>query len=87
MEGMSQASHAAMLTVFMVSGPLLGVIMVIGVIVAIFLAATQLNEPTLTFVPKFIGIAVALALIGPWMLRQLEEFTVMILAGLPRLIS
>jgi flagellar biosynthetic protein FliQ len=87
MEGMAQASHAAMLTVFAVSLPLLGVIMVIGVTVAIFLAATQLNEPTLTFVPKFIGIAVALVMMGPWMLRQLEQFTIMILAGLPGMVS
>ncbi|HEY1795490.1 MAG TPA: flagellar biosynthetic protein FliQ [Stellaceae bacterium] len=84
---MAQASHAAMLTVFAVSLPLLGVIMVIGVTVAIFLAATQLNEPTLTFVPKFIGIAVALVMMGPWMLRQLEQFTIMILAGLPGMVS
>jgi flagellar biosynthesis protein FliQ len=87
MEGMAEATHAAMLTVFAVSAPLLGVILVIGVTVAIFLAATQLNEPTLTFVPKFIGIALALALMGPWMLRQLEQFTVMILTGLPRMVS
>jgi flagellar biosynthesis protein FliQ len=87
MEGMAEASHAAMLTVFEVSGPLLAVILAIGVTVAIFLAATQLNEPTLTFVPKFIGIAVALTVLGPWMLRQLEQFTIMVLAGLPRMIS
>ncbi|HEX3885195.1 MAG TPA: flagellar biosynthetic protein FliQ [Stellaceae bacterium] len=87
MLGMSQASHEAMLTIFAVSGPLLAVIMVIGVIVAIFLAATQLNEPTLSFVPKFIGIAIALAVMGPWLLRQLEQFTVMILTGLPRMVS
>jgi flagellar biosynthetic protein FliQ len=84
---MSQASHEAMLTIFAVSGPLLAVIMVIGVVVAIFLAATQLNEPTLSFVPKFIGIAIALAVMGPWLLRQLEQFTVMILTGLPRMVS
>ena len=87
MQGMAQASHDAMLTIFAVSGPLLLVILVIGVVVAIFLAATQLNEPTLSFVPKFIGIAVALAMMGPWLLRQLEQFTVMILTGLPRMIS
>jgi flagellar biosynthesis protein FliQ len=87
MLGMSQASHEAMLTIFAVSGPLLAVILVIGVIVAIFLAATQLNEPTLSFVPKFIGIAIALAMMGPWLLRQLEQFTVMILTGLPRMVS
>jgi flagellar biosynthetic protein FliQ len=87
MQGMAEASHAAMITVFAVSLPLLGVILVIGVTVAIFLAATQLNEPTLSFVPKFIGIAIALTLMGPWMLRQLEQFTVMILTGLPRMVS
>ena len=87
MLGMSQASHEAMLTIFAVSGPLLAVILVIGVIVSIFLAATQLNEPTLSFVPKFIGIAIALAMMGPWLLRQLEQFTVMILTGLPRMVS
>ncbi len=87
MLGMAQASHDAMLTIFAVSGPLLAVILVIGVTVAIFLAATQLNEPTLTFVPKFIGIAIALTMMGPWMLRQLEQFTIMILTGLPRMVS
>jgi flagellar biosynthetic protein FliQ len=87
MQGMAEACHAAMFTVFAVSGPLLLVILVIGVTVAIFLAATQLNEPTLSFVPKFIGIAVALAMMGPWMLRQLEQFTIMILTGLPRMVS
>jgi len=53
----------------------------------VFLAVTQINEPTLSFVPKFIGIAVALATMGPWLLRQLEQFTVLILSGLPRLVS
>jgi len=87
MLGMSQASHQALLTIFAVSGPLLAVILVIGVVVAVFLAVTQINEPTLSFVPKFIGIAVALATMGPWLLRQLEQFTVLILSGLPRLVS
>ncbi|HEX5317707.1 MAG TPA: flagellar biosynthetic protein FliQ [Stellaceae bacterium] len=87
MLGMSQASHEALLTIFAVSGPLLAVILVIGVVVAVFLAVTQINEPTLSFVPKFIGIAVALATMGPWLLRQLEQFTVLILSGLPRLVS
>ena len=87
MLGMSQASHEALLTIFAVSGPLLAVILVIGVVVAVFLAVTQINEPTLSFVPKFIGIAVALATMGPWLLRQLEQFTVLILSGLPRMVS
>ena len=42
--------------------------MVIGVVVSILLAVTQINEPTLSFVPKFFGTALALALLGPWLL-------------------
>jgi flagellar biosynthetic protein FliQ len=85
--GLSQASHGALLTIFYVAGPILGVILVIGIVVSVFLAVTQINEPTLSFVPKFLGTAVALALLGPWLLRQLEAFTVLILTGLPRMLS
>ncbi len=84
---MSQAGQQALVTIFVVSGPLLAVVLVIGVLVAVFLAVTQINEPTLSFVPKFLGTAAALAVLGPWLLRQLEHFTVLILAGLPRMLS
>jgi flagellar biosynthetic protein FliQ len=87
MEGVSQAAHGALLTIFFVAGPVLGVILVIGVVVSVFLAVTQINEPTLSFVPKFFGTALLLALLGPWLLRQLEEFTILILAGLPGMLS
>lgn len=87
MGDLSQAGHEALLTIFAVSSPLLAVIMVIGVVVAVFLAVTQINEPTLSFVPKFFGTALALVVLGPWLLRQLERFTVLILAGLPRMLS
>jgi flagellar biosynthetic protein FliQ len=87
MDGLSQAVHDALLTIFFVSGPILGVILAIGIIVSVFLAVTQINEPTLSFVPKFFGTALALALLGPWLLRQLETFTVAILGGLSGLMS
>jgi len=87
MGGVSQATHGALLTIFYVAGPLLGVILVIGVVVAVFLAVTQINEPTLSFVPKFFGTALALALLGPWLLRQLESFTIAVLTGLPGMLS
>jgi flagellar biosynthetic protein FliQ len=76
-----------MLTIFTVAGPLLAVILVIGVVVSIFFAITQINEPTLSFVPKFIGTGIALIVLGPWLLRQLEAFTILILTGLPRMLS
>jgi flagellar biosynthetic protein FliQ len=87
MGDVSQAAHGALLTIFYVAGPVLGVILVIGVVVSVFLAVTQINEPTLSFVPKFFGTALLLALLGPWLLRQLEDFTIMILAGLPGMLS
>ena len=87
MDGLTQAAHGALLTVFYVSGPLLAVILAIGIVVSVFLAVTQINEPTLSFVPKFMGTALALALLGPWLLRQLEGFAVTIFTGLPGMLS
>jgi flagellar biosynthetic protein FliQ len=81
--GLSQASHDALLTLVYVSSPLLAVIMIIGVVVSVFLAVTQINEPTLSFVPKFLGTIITLAVLGPWLLRQLEAFTIRILTELP----
>ncbi|HEX3860955.1 MAG TPA: flagellar biosynthetic protein FliQ [Stellaceae bacterium] len=83
----SQAAHGALLTIVYVASPLLAVIMVIGVAVSIFLAVTQINEPTLSFVPKFLGTVIALALLGPWLLRQLEDFTIRILTELPGMVT
>ncbi|HML10022.1 MAG TPA: flagellar biosynthetic protein FliQ [Stellaceae bacterium] len=87
MGGVSQATHGALLTIFFVAGPVLGVILVIGLTVSVFLAVTQLNEPTLSFVPKFFGTALALLLLGPWLLRQLESFAVAVFTGLPGMLS
>jgi flagellar biosynthetic protein FliQ len=87
MTSVSQASQGALLTIFYVTGPILAVILVIGIVVSIFLAVTQINEPTLSFVPKFLGTGIALAVLGPWLLRQLEQFAVLVLTGLPRMLS
>ena len=78
-----QTAHGALLTIFYVAGPILAVIMMIGIIVGVFLAATQINEPTISFVPKFLGTGLAVVVLGPWLLRQLESFTIAVLAGLP----
>lgn len=87
MTGVSQATHGALLTIFYVAGPILAIILVIGVVVSIFLAVTQINEPTLSFVPKFFATALALALLGPWLLRQLETFAIAVFTGLPGMLS
>jgi flagellar biosynthetic protein FliQ len=59
----------------MVGGPIVLVSMAIGLFISIFQAATQINEATLTFVPKLALIALLLVVMGPGMINQLAEFT------------
>ena len=66
----------------LIAAPLLGVTLVIGIVVSIVQAVTQVNEMTLTFVPKFIGVAVVMLLLGPWMLEVVVGFTATIFADL-----
>lgn len=58
----------------MVSAPLLLVSLVIGLAISIFQAATQINETTLSFIPKLLGIFLTLVLAGPWLLTQLTDY-------------
>ena len=87
MAELSEASQGALLTILYVAGPILAVILVIGILVSVFLAATQINEPTLSFVPKFLVTGLTLALLGSWLLGQLESYTVAVLTGLPRMLQ
>jgi flagellar biosynthetic protein FliQ len=65
----------ALKTLAMLSAPLLLSTLVIGLIVSIFQALTQINENTLTFVPKMIVVAIILILAGPWMLDTMTAYT------------
>lgn len=65
----------ALKTMAMVSGPILVSTLVIGLIVSIFQALTQINEATLTFIPKMIVVALILVLAGPWMLDLMTSYT------------
>lgn len=58
----------------MVAGPLLLVALVVGLVISIFQAATQINEATLSFIPKLLGVMLTLLLAGPWMLAVLVDF-------------
>jgi flagellar biosynthetic protein FliQ len=68
-------ARQAMEVALMVSLPVLAVSLFVGILVSVFQAATQIQEMTLTFVPKIVGIGVVLALLGGWMLNQLVVFT------------
>ncbi|ADQ06341.1 flagellar biosynthetic protein FliQ [Caldicellulosiruptor hydrothermalis 108] len=70
-----EIARQAILTAFYVAGPILLVSMVVGIVVSILQATTQINEQTLTFVPKLIAIALSLLIFGQWMLTKVVEFT------------
>jgi len=65
----------ALLTALLVAGPMLGLGLIVGLIISIFQATTQIQEQTLTFVPKIVAVLVAGLLFGPWMLRTMIEFS------------
>ncbi len=64
----------ALLTLLMVSAPVLGVVLMVGLLVSLVQAITQINEATLTFIPKLIAAVAVFALAGPWMLNVLIDY-------------
>ena len=73
----------AIKTAIMLAGPMLAVGLVVGILVSMFQAATQINEMTLVFVPKMLGVAVALLVFFPWMLRIITEFANRLFTNIP----
>jgi flagellar biosynthetic protein FliQ len=65
--------------------PVLGVSLIVGIVIGILQAATQIHEATLTFVPKILVLFLVLALLGPWMLHNMVGFTSNLFASLPSL--
>jgi len=75
------------MVVAQVAGPVLLASMLIGVVIAIFQAATQINEMTLTFIPKIVAVAVILLLLGSWMGTKLISFTSELFMAIPNLVG
>jgi flagellar biosynthetic protein FliQ len=65
----------ALLTVLLVAGPMIGIGLLVGLIISIFQATTQIQEQTLTFAPKILAILVSGVIFGPWMLRTMVDFS------------
>jgi flagellar biosynthesis protein FliQ len=79
---MNIGRHAMEITV-LISAPLLLVALIIGLVISIFQAATQINEQTLSFIPKLIGILLALVVAGPWMLSVMSDYLRQVLTEFP----
>ncbi|MBF5083112.1 flagellar biosynthesis protein FliQ [Quadrisphaera sp. INWT6] len=77
----------AMLVAAKLSAPMLLVALCIGFIVSLFQSVTQIQEPTLSFVPKALGVAVVLVLSGSWMLAEMTEFTTGLFDRIPDLLA
>lgn len=71
----------------LVAAPILLVVLLIGVLVSVFQAATQINEATLSFVPKVIGTVLTLAIAGPWMVTTLVEYIQRTLMTIPSVVG
>ena len=78
-----EIGRKAMETTLLVSAPMLLFSMVIGLLISIFQAVTQINEMTLTFVPKIIAVFLAILLFFPWMLQLIVGFTVTLFTNIP----
>jgi len=71
----------------LISSPLLLTALFVGLIVSLFQAATQINEMTLSFIPKLVGMIVALALTGYWMIDLMMQFTINLYSNIPNLLG
>jgi flagellar biosynthetic protein FliQ len=83
---MTVGSRALEITLLL-AAPLLLVALVTGLVVGAFQAATQINETTLSFIPKLLAIALALVVAGPWMLKLLVGYTRELFESIPGLIN
>ena len=77
------AGQQGLWVLLLVSAPVLLTVLVVGLVVSIFQAATQINEATLSFVPKIVAAVAVLAVTGPWMLTTLVEYLQHTLQGIP----
>ena len=76
----------AIMISLILAGPILLISLVLGSLVSLVQAATQINESTLIFIPKMIGIILVLLLLGSWMLQQAMTFTHGLFTSLPNLV-
>lgn len=79
-------THVALRIALSMAGPLLLTSLIIGLTVSIFQAATQINEMTLSFIPKLLGVAIVVVLLGPWLMSTMIDYMQSLLNGIPDLV-
>ena len=86
-ESVITIGQQAIETTLLISAPLLIAALAVGLLVSIFQAATQINEMTLSFIPKLLVMFVMLVVAGPWMLNLLMDFTRRLFTSIPSLVG
>lgn len=86
-ETVMSMTYQAMKMVLIVAGPLLLVTMVVGLLISVFQAATQINEMTLSFIPKLLAVAATLVLLGPWLIGMMTDYIRQVMTQIPGLVS
>ena len=82
-----QLGQQALWVVLLVSAPMLGLGLIVGLLVSVFQATTSIQEQTLAFIPKIIAVFVAILIFGPWMLRIMVEYLTNLLVNMPSYIG
>jgi flagellar biosynthetic protein FliQ len=86
-ESVMTLGFQAMKVSLLVGAPLLLVALIVGLIISIFQAATQINEMTLSFIPKLLAVFFVLVIAGPWMLVQMVDYMRQLFSSIPQLVA
>lgn len=86
-ESVMTLGRTALEITILVSAPVLLVTLVVGLVVSVFQAATQINDPSLSFIPKVLAVLITFALAGPWMLTVMTDYMRRVLTDLPGIIG
>jgi flagellar biosynthesis protein FliQ len=86
-ENVMELAHRMLLVTSMIAAPLLLVALIAGLVIGMLQAATQINESTLSFIPKLLLLVLTLFVTGPWILRVLSDFTRDLYASIPTVVG
>ncbi len=86
-ENVMDLTHSTLMVTSMLAAPLLLIALIAGLVIGMLQAATQINESTLSFIPKLLLLVLTLFAIGPWMLRVLVDFTHDLYTSIPTVIG
>ena len=81
------AGQTGLQLLLMITAPIVLVVLVVGLVVSIFQAVTQINEATLSFIPKLVAAIIALTLAGPWILSTLVDYLRDVLISIPKAVG